>query len=242
MIDVQSGRTLYEKNADQIRSVASTQKLLTALMVVERGGMDRMVTVQPADTMVEPSKLGFRAGERYSRSALLNSIMVRSSNDAANALASDHSGSIPAFADAMNRRARELGATNSNFRNPHGLTTPGQHSTARDVARIGWHACRSPTLRRAALLPEYTFVHNSGRRHRLVTTNKILGNSLGVNGFKTGYTVASGRCLVTTANNAGREILIVQLGSTTQFIFGDAERLLRWEASERGGWWVASAN
>ncbi len=232
MIDASNGRTIYEKNADKVRAVASTQKLLTALIIAEGGGISGRLTTASSDTWVEPSKLGFGAGESYRRIDLLTAMMVKSSNDAAEALARDHAGSSAQFAALMNRRARQLGATNSNFLNPHGLTESGQYSTARDVARIAYRAYRNRTLRRMMLLPSYTFQFNNGRVKRLKATNKLLTRSSAFNGMKTGYTNASGRCLVSSVSASGSDLILVQLGSKTKFIFSDAERLMRWGISK----------
>ncbi len=145
LIDARSGLTLYQKYADQRTQVASTQKLLTALLVLKRGNLDSRVVVAPQDTYVEPSKLGIRAGQTYSRRTLLSAMMVQSENDAAAALARDCFGTPVAFASVMNNTAWELGAHNSHFANPHGLPAH-QYSTARDMARIAFRAYREPLL------------------------------------------------------------------------------------------------
>lgn len=233
MIDAKSGRVLYSKNPDSQRSVASTQKLLTGLLIVERGGMSGKVTIEPQDTQVEPTKLGVKPGEQYARETLLSCMMVKSCNDAAAALARDHSGSTYAFAMAMNRKAYELGARSSNFHNPHGLPDPGQYSTARDMARIAFQAYRSPTLRRLMRTRFYRVALQSGRVRTLESTNKLLGRSSIFNGMKTGYTAAAGRCLVSSAQSGGREVILVQLGSKTSYIFDDAERLMLWGLGRR---------
>jgi D-alanyl-D-alanine carboxypeptidase (penicillin-binding protein 5/6) len=180
-----------------------------------------------ADTRVQPTKLGLRAGERYSRRSLLEAFMVKSSNDAAAALARDHAGSSEAFAAEMNRVARSLGAMNSHFVNPHGLPAE-QYSTARDMARIAFRAYRNQTLRQMMVMPSTAFRHNSGRVSYLEATNKLLGRSSIYNGMKTGYTIASGRCFISSGSYNGREVIFVQLGSRTQHIFDDAEKLIRW--------------
>ncbi|MGC1481802.1 MAG: D-alanyl-D-alanine carboxypeptidase [Chthoniobacterales bacterium] len=234
LIDASTGRTVWAKNADQRRQVASTQKLLTGLMVAERGNLDGQVTVQPADTRAEPTKLYVKAGETYARRPLLTTLMVKSCNDVADLLARDHSGSPAAFAQAMNRRAASLGATSSYFVNPHGL--PGsQYSTARDVGRIAFAAYRNSDLRSMMRLPSYTFRYQDGRTKTLEATNKLLKTSSMYNGMKTGYTVAAGRCLVTSASFGGRSLILVQLGSKTSYIFDDADRMMRWGFSQGGG-------
>jgi D-alanyl-D-alanine carboxypeptidase (penicillin-binding protein 5/6) len=227
MIDARTGEVLFQKNADARRVPASTQKLLSALLVTRRGSLDAPVTIMPEDTRVEPTRLGLRPGERYSRRELLQSLMVKSSNDACAALARDHSGSESAFVESMNRAAWSLGARSSYFVNSHGLPAP-QFSTARDIARIAFHAYRDPTLRRMMQTQLYYFRHNNGRVTRLEATNKLLKRSAAYNGMKTGYTDAAGRCFVSSGRLNGREVILVQLGSKTKYIFDDAERVMRW--------------
>jgi D-alanyl-D-alanine carboxypeptidase (penicillin-binding protein 5/6) len=233
MIDGRSGLTLYQKYADVRTQVASTQKLLTALLVLRRGDLDDRVVVAPEDTYVEPSKLGLRVGQTYTRRTLLSAMMVKSENDAAAALARDCFGSPLAFSSAMNNAAWELGAHNSHFANPHGLPAY-QYSTARDMARIAFRAYREPLLRRLMASRFYTFVYATGRRKTLENTNKLLQRSTMFNGMKTGYTNAAGRCLISSASARGREVIFVQLGSKTKYIFNDAERMMRWGLRQGG--------
>ncbi len=234
LIDARTGRTLFQKNADFHIPPASTQKLLTALIVSESGGLDQMVTIVPEDTMVEPTKLGVRSGQRYTRRALMEATLIASQNDAAAALGRDHSGSRAAFAQEMNERAWRLGARNSHFVNANGLPA-AQYSTARDMARIAFEAYREPTIRRIVATREGVFVFNNGRTKRLENTNKLLKKSTAYNGMKTGYTVASGRCLISSVSTGGRDLILVQLGSKTSYIFDDAERMLAWGLGRSGG-------
>lgn len=233
LIDARTGRTLYQKFADGQVQVASTQKLVTALVVMERGNLDQRLVVAREDCAVEPGKLGFRAGQSYTRRNLLTAMMVKSENDAAAALARDHSGSVSAFAREMNRKAWEVGARNSYFLNPHGLPA-GQHSTARDMARIAYRAYREPELRQMMRLRSYTFVFSNGQTKTLKATNKLLERSPIYNGMKTGYTFAAGRCLISSASSGGREVILVQLGSKTSWIFEDAERMMNWGLARVG--------
>jgi D-alanyl-D-alanine carboxypeptidase (penicillin-binding protein 5/6) len=234
MIDARSGEVLFQKNADERRVPASTQKLLTALLITRRGNLDAPVIIMPEDTRVEPTKLGLRPGEQYTRRELLQSLMVKSSNDACAALARDHSGTEGAFVENMNRAAYSLGARNSYFVNSHGLPA-NQFSTARDIARIAFRAYRDPVLRRMMQQRVVYFRHNSGRVTRLEATNKLLERSPAFNGMKTGYTDAAGRCLVSSGRLNGREVILVQLRSRTKYIFDDAQRLMAW--SGRGNYY-----
>ncbi|MEI7864307.1 MAG: D-alanyl-D-alanine carboxypeptidase family protein [Chthoniobacterales bacterium] len=227
LIDAQTGEVIFQKNADQQRPVASTQKLLTALLIVGRGNLDAVLTIRPEDTRVEPTKLGLRPGERYTRRSLLEVIMVKSCNDACTALARDHSGSDATFASLMNQAAWSLGARHSHFLNSHGLPAP-EYSTARDMARIAFAAYRQPELRRMMRVQQLAFRHNSGKMTVLKATNKLLARSPAFTGMKTGYTEAAGRCLVSSGRVGGREVILVQLGSKTKNIFDDAQRVMAW--------------
>lgn len=227
LIDARSGEVLFQKNADEHRQVASTQKLLTTLLVARRGSLSAPVVIASEDTHVEPTKLGLKPGERYTRRALLEAVLVKSCNDACAALARDYSGSESTFAGDMNRAAWALGARDSHFVNSNGLPAP-QYSTARDLARIAYAAYREPALRSFMRQPVAYFRHNNGRVTVLKATNKLLGRSRAFNGMKTGYTFAAGRCLVSSGTLGGREVILVQLGSKTRNIFDDAQRVMAW--------------
>ena len=227
LIDARSGKVLFQKNADARRPVASTQKLLTGLIVARAGNLDEIVTIADPETRAEPTKLNLKVGERYPRRQLLEAVMVKSMNDACAALARDHSGSESAFAEKMNSTARTIGANSSHFANSNGLPAQ-QYSTARDMARVAFYAYRNPVLRELMLHRECRFRHNSGRVSVLEATNFLLGRSAAFNGMKTGYTNAAGRCLVSSGRLNGREVILVQLGSKTKSIFNDAARAMAW--------------
>ena len=228
VIDARTGEIFYEKNADASRPAASTQKLLTALIVAERGFLDRSVTVEPVDTYAEPVKLNIKAGETYQRIELLRALLVKSSNDVARCLARDAGGSVEGFADLMNQKARELGATRSNFVNPNGLPEPGQYSSARDLAIIAKAAYANPTIRSIVCLPQIVFRFSNGRTRQLENTNKLLKRLAYCNGMKTGYTEAAGRCLIASGSRPGREIIVVVLGDSKAGVWQDASALLSW--------------
>jgi len=230
VVDANSGRVLHEHNADATRPVASTQKLLTGLIVAEDGDLDRIVRVQPTDTDAEPSKLYFKAGETYSRYRLLEVFLIHSMNDVARALARDNAGSLAAFADRMNAKAQMLGMRNSNFVNPNGLPAEGQYSTARDMSKVALAAYRNRLIRGIVNQKFCNWTYNSGRTVTFTTTNLVLKNYALCNGMKTGYTEAAGHCLISSASYGGKDVICVVLGDS-KMIWTDSYRLLNWALS-----------
>jgi D-alanyl-D-alanine carboxypeptidase (penicillin-binding protein 5/6) len=228
VIDARSGEIFYEKNADAPRAAASTQKLLTALIVAERGYLDRSVTVDPVDTLAEPVKLNIKPGETYQRIDLLRALLVKSPNDVARCLARDSAGSVEAFAEVMNEKARQLGATHSHFLNPNGLPISGQYSTARDLSIIAKAAYANSTIRSIVCLPQLVFRYANGRTRQLENTNKVLRRLPYCNGMKTGYTEAAGHCLIASGARPGRDIIVVVLGDSKSGVWQDASALLSW--------------
>lgn len=229
VLDGVTGRILAAKNPDTQRAVASTQKLLTALVVTESGPLSDPVTIALSDTRVEPSKIYVRAGETYTRAALVKALLVKSGNDVAKALARDVAGSEDVFVAKMNSRARSLGMLNSHFKNPHGLTEEGQYSTARDLAMLAQEVYRSPALRNFMAVKAYDFSRPSGQTKLLENTNQLLSKIGYCTGMKTGTTRASGRCLISCGELNGRLAFVVVLGAKTESaLFQDSENLLRW--------------
>ena len=228
VLDANNGRTLFAKNADTRRAVASTQKLMTALLTIEKGGLDSAVTVAKSDTWAEPSKLYLKAGHRYTKRQILGPMLVKSGNDAARLLARTHSGSESAFGRSMTARAKQLGMHNTNFVNASGLTVGGQYSTASDMGKLALKAFRSQTIRQYSRLRQIAFRHADGRETTFKATNKLLEKSPYCNGLKTGYTRAAGRCLVSSGSYKGRNVVIVVLGSNSKYIWTDSRSLLHW--------------
>src|SRR5213596_1105919 len=228
VVDARTGAVLHEKNADQPRPAASTQKLLTALVVADTGYLDRQVTVEPIDTLAEPVKLNISPGETYQRIDLLRALLVKSPNDVARCLARDNAGTVDAFAEKMNAKAQQLGATHSHFINPNGLPMPGQYSTARDLSIIARAAYANPTIRSIVCLPQLVFRYANGRTRELENTNKVLRRLPFCNGMKTGYTEAAGHCLIASGSRPGRDVIVVVLGDTKSGIWRDASALLQW--------------
>ena len=231
IVDARSGQTLYEKNADEVRQAASTQKLLTALIVAEHGSLNDAVRVEMTDTLAEPVKLNIKPGDVYQRIDLLRALLVKSPNDVARCLARDNAGSVEAFAQIMNWRAQSLGATHSHFVNPNGLPLPGQYSSARDLSIIARAAYANPTIRSIVCLPNLVFRYANGRTRELENTNKVLKRFPYCNGMKTGYTEAAGHCLISSASRPGRDIIVVVLGDSKAGVWRDSSALLSWGLS-----------
>jgi serine-type D-Ala-D-Ala carboxypeptidase (penicillin-binding protein 5/6) len=228
VIDAKTGEVLYEKNAAQHRPPASTQKLLTALVLADAGNLQKPVEVEPIDTQCEPVKLGFKPGETYTRQDLLDVLLVHSTNDVARCLARDNAGGLDEFAAKMNRKAAELGATDSHFVNPNGLPAPGQYSTARDMAKIAKAAYANRVIRSIVATKTLAFRFADGHVREFKNTNRVLLHCAECNGMKTGYTEAAGRCLIASGTCAKRDVIAVVLGDTTSSIWKDAYSLLAW--------------
>lgn len=226
LFDANNGRVLFKKNENEPRAVASTQKLLTALIIAEDGNLERLVTIAGSDTNAEPTKLYLKPGDRYSRQKLLTALLVKSPNDVARALARDNAGSVAAFAQKMNRRMRELGGASSNFVNPNGLPAEGQYSTARDMARVARAAFFNGALRPIMRTKYYTFVYASGKSVTLKNTNRVLREYTFCNGMKTGYTDRAGHCLVSSGTWNGRSVIALVYGSTKARVWNESATLL----------------
>jgi D-alanyl-D-alanine carboxypeptidase (penicillin-binding protein 5/6) len=225
IVDAESGDVLWERNPDLPLPPASTTKVLTAILAIESRRLDDWVTVSPDAAAVPPSRIGLRAGERMALGDLLYAVLLNSANDASTVVAEGLAGSETEFAVKMNARARALGASNSRFVNPHGLTAPGHLSTVRDLATIFRYGLRLPELREILETPRIKVPLQSRRvstvslnsHNRLLTgyTHRVIG--------KTGYTRPAGRCFVGAATSNGREVVIALLGSSD--LWGDARRL-----------------
>lgn len=225
LLDSKTGDVLYEKNPDELEYPASATKILTALLIIEDGDLEKMVTVQPEDTRVEPSALYMKAGEQYPRKELLFALLLKSANDVALALGRDNAGSVQAFAEKMNRRAGALGAVASHFTNPHGLHDPHHFTTARDLACIARAAMQIPLFREIVSTPQAAMARGDEwvvmKNH-----NKLLFKLAGCNGVKTGYTRAAQQVLVSSAIRAGCEAISVVLHTNSPGIWEDSKTLL----------------
>ena len=200
------GGVLYAKNADTRRLIASTTKLMTALVCLENTSIDDVFTAQERHCRVEGSSMYLKAGERYTVRELLLGLLLSSGNDAALALAEYTAGSEGAFVQMMNRKAQELGLRDTHFENPHGLDAKSHYSTASDLARLMLvcmenGAFRSLAVQRSAEVKGLTLLNH----------NKLLTLCPGCVGGKTGYTRAAGRCLVSCCERDGMRLACVTL-------------------------------
>jgi len=225
VIDSLTGEEIYGKDADQIFYPASATKVLTALLVIEEGDLDKVVTIEEVDTKVEPSAIYFKSGDQHTRRELLYALMLKSANDAAQALARENAGSIEAFAEKMTRRAHQLGAVNSHFMNPHGLHHPEHYTTPRDLAIISRAAMQLPTFRHFVGTREWTW-HGSQGAIPLKNTNRLLRTMPECTGVKTGYTVKAQHVLVSAAKRDDREVISVVMHSDKPGKWIDSKILL----------------
>ncbi|MEN3940109.1 D-alanyl-D-alanine carboxypeptidase [Prosthecobacter sp. SYSU 5D2] len=231
IVDANSDEILFEKNPDKRGAIASTTKLLTALLVVEEGDLEKIITVEQSDTQCSPVRLGIKAGEQYTRRQLLNTILVKSSNDVAQALARDNAGSVEAFVAKMNQKCLELGLQDSHYVNPHGLPARDgdePFSTARDLSVIAKVCDKQQEIRSIVKQQSYTFKWPNGRTTQLSNTNRVLRSAGYCDGMKTGYTDAAGYCLVASGERNGRRRIVVVLNDTEGGVWRDAQALLDW--------------
>ena len=205
LMDADTGEVLFARRADDPMRIASTTKVMTALLVIEHGGLRETVAVKP-EHLPEGSSMYLKAGEQITVETLLYGLLLCSGNDAAMVLADYCCGSAAAFAAKMNARAAELGMQNTHFENPSGLDGEDHHSTARDMALLLCCAMENPTLRRIISTRE---VQTGGRS--MSNHNKLLWQQEGCIGGKTGYTRAAGRTLVSYAVQNGRRLAAVTL-------------------------------
>ncbi len=204
LMDVDSGRLLYEKNGEKRMLIASTTKLMTALVALEQGGLQQEITVTGGH-MAEGSSMYLRPGEKLTLETLLYGLLLCSGNDAALAVTECMGGTAP-FVARMNEKAAELGMENTHFANPNGLDDEAHYSTAEDMARLAAAAMDDPVLRRVAS----TRTARIGGR-TLTNHNKLLSRVEGCVGLKTGYTRAAGRTLVSCAERDGVRLVAVTL-------------------------------
>ena len=208
LMDSATGRVMYAKNADSRSLIASTTKIMTALVVCEQCNvLDRMRIPKEA-VGIEGSSMYLQEGEILTIQELLYGLMLHSGNDAAVALAIYCGGTVEGFAQLMNDKARQLGMENSHFENPNGLDAPGHYSTAHDLAILASYAMENPIFYKTVSTKNITIGQRYLRNH-----NKLLWQVAGADGVKTGYTRAAGRILVSSATRDGRRLVAVTINA-----------------------------
>lgn len=243
LIDFNSGAVLYEKNIHQKLYPASTTKIMTAILAIEYGMMDEIVTIDPeVISLTKGSHIALDYDEQMSFEDLINALMIASANDAALGLAKHVSGSIQGFVKMMNEKAKELGAVNTNFVNPNGLHDDNHYTTAYDLSLIAKYAMSNETFREFASKSSYTIepTNKKDEPRYLYSTNEFFygNNKINLNGQsipiqyegvicgKTGYTGNAGNCLVTLAQKNGQSLLSVVLKSNGKEVYADTHKLL----------------
>ncbi|MBR5192182.1 MAG: D-alanyl-D-alanine carboxypeptidase [Clostridia bacterium] len=218
VMDQSSGRVLYGNNVNQKMFMASTTKILTAITVIENFDINSKVIVKKETCSVEGSSIYLEPGEVLTRKELLYGLMLRSGNDCAETLAVDCSNSIEEFVKLMNEMAKKIGATNSNFVNPHGLHNENHYTTAYDLALISRYAMKNQVFREIVSTKKISIPFSTRDFNRvLINKNKLLNRLDGCIGVKTGFTKKAGRCLVTSCKRNGLELICVVLNCQNMF-------------------------
>lgn len=213
VMDMKSGRVLFEKNAYTRKAMASTTKIMTAILAIEMGNLEDDVKVSKRAAMVGGSNINLVQGEVFKLNDLLYGLMLNSGNDAAIAIAEHIGGTVEGFVDLMNRKAQDLELADTSFRSPHGLDADGHYTTAYDLARLTAYALKNPLFSKIVSTKSITLP-----RLGLYNTNDMLWYYPGADGVKTGFTGKAGRCLVTSVTRNDWKIISVVLGCPTNSI------------------------
>ena len=215
VFDRNSKQVLFGKNENEKRKMASTTKIMTAIIVIENAKLDDIVKVSAKAASTGGSRLGLHTNDKISVLNLLYGLLLCSGNDAAVALAEHVGGSLPDFASLMNKKCNELGLSSTNFVTPHGLDNEEHYTTAYELALITDYALKNDTFRNIVGTKNYTVTIN-GYSKNLSNTNELLGALDGVYGVKTGFTNGANRCLVTSVKRGDLDIICIVLGADTK--------------------------
>lgn len=227
LIESKSGAILFAKNAEQRRAPASTTKIMTAIVALERGDLKKIITVSRRAARTGGSTIHLKTGDRLSLKELLEGMMLRSGNDGSMAVAEGVAGSIEGFTELMNLKAKEIGALNTNFQNPHGLRAPSHYTTALDLALMSRYGLVNRKF--ANLVKKKTATLEWAELRKSVevrNTNRLLWYLEGADGVKTGTTNEAGHCLVASATRDDKQLIAVVLNSGDRW--GDCQRLLEY--------------
>jgi D-alanyl-D-alanine carboxypeptidase (penicillin-binding protein 5/6) len=231
LMDVQTGTVLYAKEAHGRRPPASTTKIMSGILALELGNLDDLIVVSQNAAYTEGSSMCLRVGEIVTLNDLIHGALLQSGNDACVAIGEHLCGSEKVFVELMNRKARAMGAWDTNFKNPHGLPAEGHYTTAFDLALMARYALGNGRFREIVQLREKTITGPmGGRENLLLNTNALLWDYEGADGVKTGSTAQAGQCLVASATRGRRQLLTVVLNSQDRW--SDAVQLLDYGFSD----------
>lgn len=212
LINADTGEVIYSQNADEKLPMASTTKIMTALLLCEEGNMEKEITVTPEMVRVEGTSMGLLGGDKVTYKALLYGMLLASGNDAANVTAYALGGTVDGFVSMMNERAEELGLKNTHFETPSGLDGDEHYTTAEDLANLAKVCMDNPLFKEAASTKAITLEYGNPPYRRTITNhNKLLKMFEGAVGVKTGFTQKAGRCLVSCAEREGKRVIAVTL-------------------------------
>ncbi len=223
LLEASTGQVLFDKNAGQKRPPASTTKIMTALLALEGGDLDQVVTVSPKAASVGEASLDLRTGEKLTLEELVYGAMLESGNDACVAIAEHLAGTELNFVLLMNQKAKIIGAQNTSFKNTNGLPATGHYTTARDLALVTQYALRNPVFKKFVNTKSRKIGSNESERY-LNNTNRLLWRYEWADGVKTGTTQEAGNCLVASATKNGRQLISVVFNSENRW--GDSVKLL----------------
>lgn len=212
LLNAQTGEIVYEKNCHEKRGIASTTKIMTSVLLLENLDLSDEIKVKGEDVKIEGTSIGLKADDVVTGEVLLKGMLLESGNDAANVTATAVSGTIDAFSVLMNEKAKSIGMKNTSFKNPSGLTEEGHFSTAYDMALLARYALSNPEFKIICSLKQARVSYGNPPYERTFTNhNKLLDSCEGVFGVKTGFTKASGRCLVSACERNGLTLIAVTL-------------------------------
>ena len=215
IFDRKSKAIIYGKNVNQKRAMASTTKVMTAIVALEKGNLNDTIEVSKKAASINGSKLGLKTGDKISLKDLLYGLLLRSGNDAAIQIALHLGGSIEGFAQMMNDKANELGLKNTHFVTPHGLDNENHYTTVYELALLTDYALNNKEFAKIVSTKQTVITINS-KPVTINNTNELLGNLEGVNGVKTGFTNNAGRCLITSITRNNFSIITIVLGADTK--------------------------
>lgn len=224
--DRTSGKVIWGKNENKRTAMASTTKIMTAIVLIESTDLNQTVTISAKAAGTGGSRLGLKRNDKITVKDLLYGLMLKSGNDAAVAIAETVGGSVEGFAELMNNKAKSLGLENTHYVTPHGLDNPEHYTTAYELAKLADYALNNETFAKVVNTKNYTVTIN-GYPKNITNTNELLGYLNGVNGVKTGFTNNAGRCLVTSVNRNNFQIITVVLqADTKKFRTSDSIKLI----------------